>query len=183
METKTCCRCNETKLLSDYYMSKNKREGVCKACRAQRRLEQCAAMTPEEKEAQLQRKREVRRAYRKNNPEKFKQYSKNQSQSRSLNPIIKSRRNKYRATNMDVERKRSRAYYRKNKDSVLAYQRGWGKKRVDKLSLGYVNILLGGNQHKKFPVEILEAKRVQIQIRRAIRNMTPANQAPQGAST
>jgi hypothetical protein len=196
METKTCCRCNETKLLSDYY----KQGGACKTCTAKRYRELYSAMTPERKAARKQ----TQTAYRENNRDRFNERAREQNKK----PHTQAWRKAYVEKNREVLREKGREYYKNNRNAIVAYQNNWyhekpekwlqyyeaykakpekheamiarAKKARDDLSLGYVNILLGGDKENKFPVELLEAKRVQIQIGRAIKNMIPANQEPQG---
>lgn len=159
MESKQCFKCGEVKILTDYYLIKDKRKGVerrggvCKVCLAHQASLIYAAKTPEQKKIQQEKKK-----LHDQKPESIlrkKEASKN-----------------FRLRNLDAEREKSRVNYKNNRDAILANQRAYSSKTRNNLSLGYLKFLLGGSAGKKFPLELLEAKRVQIKINRVIRGMT-----------
>ena len=149
MEAKACYRCHEVKLLTDYHKRRDKTTGVCKACNAHRVRLIYAAMPPEQKQV----RQEKNNLYAQK-PENILR-KKNRAKNRRLN-------------NLPVEQEKSRVNYQKNTDAILAYQRANLAKSIKDLSLVYLNRLLDKNTGKKFPVELLEAKRVQVQIRREL---------------
>ena len=163
MESKNCFKCGEVKILTDYYLIKDKRKGVdrrrgvCKTCLAHQASLIYAAKTPEQKKIQQ---------------EKRKLYKKLYDQKPESVLRKKEAFKNFRLRNLDAEREKSRVNYKNNRDAILANQRAYSSKTRNDLSLGYLKFLLGGSTGNKFPVELLEAKRVQVQIRRAIRGMT-----------
>jgi hypothetical protein len=172
MEAKACYRCHEVKLLTDYYKRRDKTTGVCKACMESRICERRATMTPEQNKERLQKRNLANQKYRENNKGRIKKDSQKwpsqQAAYRRNNPHRKAMRKEHRINNLDVAREKKRAYYQRRKDAYLTYQSMWLKQRVDDLSLEYVNVLLGGSKLNKLPLELLEAKRVQVQIRREL---------------
>ena len=170
MESKQCFRCSEAKPLTDYYVIKDRRRGVnrhggvCKACNAQSVRSAYAARTEDQKKAQQ---------------EKQNEYSRRPENILRKKMVAKNRR----LRNLEAERERGRLNFQQNRDAILAYQRANKLRAINNLSSGYLNCLLGGSSSKNFPAELLEAKRLQIEIRRALKQTSQTNQAPQGAST
>jgi len=94
-----------------------------------------------------------------------------------------------------------REYCKNNRDAIAAFKKKWlqenpekllqyyqtyvakpenreamvarAKRDREELKLGYVKTLFNGGWSENIPVELVEAKRIQVQIRRAIKNMTP----------
>ena len=181
--------------MSDYYAQ----GGACKTCTCKRHRERYALMTPEQVEAKHQKNK----AFSQNNRDKINEWAR----ARNKKPSVKAWYREYWEKNREVIREKRREYYQKNHDALVAYKNKWyhenpekwvqyyeaymakpdnrekmnakARKDREELSLGYVNVLLGGTKHKRLPTEMLEAKRVQIQIRRALEQI---NQTPQGIS-
>lgn len=195
MENKTCCRCSEVKPLTDYY----KQGGACKACTCKRYRERYLLLSPE----QLEVRRHQNNAYKTNNRDRVNELARQDNKK----PQKKIWRNEYLEKNRVFLREQQREYYKNNRDALSEYQKNWcrdnpnkrlqyyeaykakpgkceamvarGKKYREELSLGYVKTLLGGNKLEEFPVELLQAKRIQVQIHREIKNLTSTNQYPQ----
>jgi FKBP-type peptidyl-prolyl cis-trans isomerase len=187
MENKTCCRCNETKPMSDYYAQ----GGACKACTVKRQKDRHASLTPEQREA----RRQTQRAYRENNRDRVNERARIQRKK----PHTKEWLKQYYEKNREALTKREREYRKLNEEKLREYKRKWqqmnpekcsqyverysskpekielmkarSKRSREELSLGYVGTLLGGQKFAKLPVELLEAKRTQVQILRKIKGV------------
>jgi hypothetical protein len=190
METKTCCRCNEVKPLTDYY----KHGGACKVCRCKRMRELYPFRPPEQVEAKRQRGK----AYKINNRDRVNERAREDNKK----PYAKAWRKEYLEKNRVFLRERYREYYKNNRSAIVEYQKNWLHQNPEKwsqyyeayiakpekreamvakaqrdreeLSLVYIKTLLGGGKLEGIPAELFEAKRIQVQIRRAIKNMTPS---------
>jgi hypothetical protein len=187
MENKTCCRCNETKPMSDYYAQ----GGACKVCTRKRKRDEHASLTPEQREA----RRQTQRAYRENNRDRVNERARIQRKK----PHTKEWLKQYYEKNREALTKREREYRKLNEEKLREYRREWqqmnpekcsqyaeryfskpekielrkarSKKSREELSLGYVGTLLGGQKFAKLPVALLEAKRTQVQILRKIKGV------------
>ena len=172
--------------MSDYYAQ----GGACKVCTAKRQRDRHASLTPEQREA----RRQTQRAYKENNRDRVNERARIQRRK----PHVKEWLKQYYEKNREAVTKREREYRKLNEEKLREYQRKWqqmnpekcsqyverylskpenrevmrvrAKKNRDELSLGYVETLLGGQKLGKLPVELLEAKRMQIQILRALKN-------------
>jgi hypothetical protein len=172
--------------MSDYYAQ----GGACKVCTAKRQRDRHASLTPEQREA----RRQTQRAYKENNRDRVNERSRIQRRK----PHVKEWLKQYYEKNREAVTERERKYRKLNGEKIRDYQRKWqqmnhekcsqyierylskpenielmkarSKKSREELSLGYVGTLLGGQKFAKFPVELLEAKRTQIQILRKIKD-------------
>jgi hypothetical protein len=189
MESKTCCRCKETKLMSEYYAQ----GGACKVCTCKRARELYAARTPEQAAA----RRHTQTAYAKNNWDRKLELARAQNKKPNAKEWLK----KYREKNKEFLAARTRAYYERNRDALLAYHKRWQQLRPEKCaqyyetyiakptkrermvvrakkyrteaSAGYVRMLLSRHttvQPSDIPTELVEAKRMQLQILRRVRD-------------
>lgn len=153
MESKRCTWCNEVKPLTAYCLDKRrgKRECACRVCRDQRARERFKALPPEKKEAVLQRERDAKNKANAKNRDLVNQ---------------KSRETKIR--NKAAVSKQQKDYYQRNRDEICKRHNERFKKYVDDLGLKYVIYLLGAEKLKNVPAELIEAKRTQLRLHRAI---------------
>ena len=79
---------------------------------------------------------------------------------------------KYREDNKEKIYDYNKEYYKiykvKNKENIRAYRNGLQRRYIDSLNVNYVSRLLGLNNNA--PQELIELKRSQIKLWRAIRN-------------
>lgn len=165
METKTCRCCKETRLLTDYY----EHRGVCKFCRLKRQKELYLLMTPE----QLKVKRQREKVYNINNRDRANELARENNKKPQAKAWRKEYRQKNKVALREQDRKHKENYMRKSGKREAALARG--QRNRDELNLGYVKkMLFRKPTSDEIPVELLKAKRIQVQIQRAIKNMTPA---------
>ena len=136
--TKKCTKCGEVKSLSAFSKDKGKKDGLFTQCN------------------------ECRKAYRKANAEKIKEYDK-----------------AYRKANADRMSERNKAYYKANAEKIAerckAYRKAnadkkseWSKLYSENLTGGYVANLIR-LPIADIPPEFIELKRTQLKINRLIK--------------
>lgn len=195
--TKVCVTCNIEQPKSAFYKYENHIHSKCKACSKVGYYKYAAENTEAVKEyrkkyyqANKERLTAYMREYSKNNPEKVKEMGK---AWRENNPdkVLQARknyvernrdkiseRNKQRwknlwLTNPDQIRAKKRKEYIKRRDYILAYNRKVAKQAVAEISDSYVKHLLSNHVPKgmnvaDIPEALIEAKRLQLKIRRMV---------------
>jgi hypothetical protein len=195
--TKVCVTCNTEQPKSAFYKYGNHIHSKCKACSKVGYYKYAAENTEAVKEyrkkyyqANKDRLTAYMREYCKNNPEKVKEMGK---AWRENNPdkVLQARknyvernrdkiseRNKQRwknlwLTNPDQIRAKKREEYVRRRDYILAYNRKIAKQAVAEISDAYVKHLLSNHVPKgmnvaDIPEALIEAKRLQLKIRRMV---------------
>ena len=160
METKFCSKCAISKNISEYPLNKScrgGREGVCKTCRSRSRK-------PVNHKAHYQKYKEKHKArsrqWRAANPEKSRSYWAKLESKPDYDPRAWEKRNPDRA------KEAKRLWARDNLDYSAKKKAG-----IASLSNHYLAELLGSSV-AKLPPELIEAKRVHLQIHRLLRDMT-----------
>jgi len=202
MDTKKCCRCAVVKPMSDYYAG----GGACKLCTTTRRREQYVVRPPE----QVERKRNNLKAYAQKNKEWFYERAAVQRTTPQFKEWYKGYLEKtkdkrrayekeYVANNRDRVRTRKAEWVQANPDKCVEYYmrhlskpgvREHGKNRSqsyrDELTDGYVRTVLSFRTLLKaedVPQAMVEAKRVQLQITRRIKDATDTGSKSKEANT
>ena len=119
---KTCCKCNESKDLSDFYSNKaakDKKDSYCKSCRKV------------ENWSYLQHNKKKRYVYRKKWSEENKDKLKELQNKYYKNSTCKSV--KYKDYQKEYQKKYQKEYRLKNPDKYKEYQKEYRKKKKEQL--------------------------------------------------
>jgi len=187
--TKQCCRCAEAKPLHAYYAQ----GGACKTCTTKRQRELYAARTTE----QIEKKRESVKAFAKNNWDKLLENARERNKKAQRKEWVRKHREKnkehikasvrdYYLRNQKRMREFQNEWQKANPEKIKEYYRGYmsqpevrersrsqSKNYRDQLQDGYVRTLLSLRTRlnpKTIPAELVETKRIQLQIRKVIEN-------------
>jgi hypothetical protein len=191
MENKKCCRCAVVKPMSDYYAG----GGACKLCTTTRRREQYVVRPPE----QVERKRNNLKSYaQRNRPrineraaiqrttpqfkewrETYRERTKEQRNAHIREYYVKNREQiaAYRAEWQRANPDKCWEYYQRymSKPGNRERDRANSKRERDRLTDGYIRTILSMRTPLKsetIPQAMVEAKRVQLQITRRIKDAT-----------
>lgn len=183
--TKKCCRCLEVKPLSAYYTQ----GGACKNCTKERQRQLWAARTPE----QVKNRQKSQKAYEKNNLDMVRGWARKRNKEpkhkewllkyrEEKKDLIKLRAKEYYLRNIDAIRQWRNEWQRTNSEKCKEYYRRYmskpevckdksieAKKRRDELSDGYIRTVLTRRtliDSASVPNELVEAKRMQVKIKR-----------------
>ena len=110
-ETKYCADCERTLPVTEFTSDKRKRDGLCCYCR------KCMGAR--------------NKRYKSKSPEKIKEINKAYREANKIQLLIYSLL-KYHA-NKETHNKNTREYYRKNRESMIAYQVEYREKNSDRL--------------------------------------------------
>jgi hypothetical protein len=157
---KTCSKCGESKGLEGFYKGSCKyaRASYCKLCQKDN------AIKYEEKVKKIKTNRAKWCA---NNKEKYKSYT---AKWRKENP---EKIASWRKNNKEKIRDYNKKWREKNPDKYIDYQ----AKAREELKDSYILDLLkgGGEKNIDIPQELIELKRIQLQIKREIRKQKNGN--------
>jgi hypothetical protein len=161
---KTCKECGETKELTDFYVSKECKQGVtskCKVCT--RALEKTKRRwTREDRKAFSKAWREANKAY-----------------------VVAQRKIHYEANKEDIAR-RKKISREKSKEKIIEYRKKYtiankeklalkAKKRNMELPITYVKNKMGFRKDDAIPDVLVEAKRLEMLIKRRVKNENSNN--------
>jgi len=190
MDTKKCCRCAVVKPMSDYYAC----GGACKLCTAARSRERYAVRPPE----QVERKRNNLKSWaQRNRPrlnelaaiqrakpqfkewrEDYRERTKEQQKARMRKYYVKNRERivEYQAEWQRANVDKCWEYYQRymSKPGNRERDRAHAKRERDNLTDGYIRTILSMRTPLKsevIPQAMVEAKRVQLQITRRIKDV------------
>jgi hypothetical protein len=193
--SKVCGMCKEEKALSEFYI--NGKATYCKPCSiakssafAKHNKEHMRAQHKKYYEKNKEKYKQKFKAYyevnrekaiqacrewRLKNPERYKELDK-AYRDRNRDKILKNQREwmrTWRLNNPELNNARRKKHYENHKERYKAEFRENSKKIVAQMPDRYINQILNYNKKKedqiKFPKEILEAKRAQILLMRAIK--------------
>jgi len=202
MDTKKCCRCAVVKPMSDYYAG----GGACKLCTTTRKREQYAVRPPE----QVERKRNNLKSWAQRNKARVYELAAIQRAKPQFKEWLKDYRERtkehrrayekqYMANNREKYRLYSNEWQRANADKCWEYyqryiskpgnrerDRANAKRERDRLTDGYIRTILSMRtplKSKAIPQAMVEAKRIQLQITRRIKDVADTRSKSQEADT
>lgn len=154
MQTKVCSKCGHEKPLDAYPFDKRNRDGRWGSCKG------CAAA--------------ALKAWKSTNAERVKEQAKERAaRYRAEKPdLVRARQQRWRDTHPERARDVSRDWWRRNRDSANDRSKEAYRKRAEALTNSYVKHVLLANHWIKnvdVPHSLIEAKRVQLQIKRLIK--------------
>lgn len=191
MENKKCCRCAVVKPMSDYYAC----GGACKLCTTTRKREQYAVRPPE----QVERKRNNLKSWAQRNKARVYELAAIQRAKPQFKEWLKDYRERtkeqqrarvkaYYAKNREQIVEYQAEWQRANPDKCWEYyqrymskpenrerDRTQSKRERDNLTDGYIRTILSMRTPLKseaIPQAMVEAKRIQLQITRRIKDAT-----------
>lgn len=155
LTTKVCSKCKEEKALADFGKCTSKRDGVTSHCKLCKRIASAN--------------------YRKNNPDKAKQYYVNNRED------MLERKKIFNKNNPEIRR-----YYRENnKEKIKSIGKEYRKNNLYKINerkKSYIANLADSYVLQRLQIrkdqatpELIELKRAQLQLTREIRNQTHGN--------
>jgi hypothetical protein len=146
MKTKICSKCEEEKELKEYYS----KMGACKTCR-----------NKQIKEYKEKNKEQIKEKYKERNKKYIKEY-----QTKHKKQISKNHK-KYRDNHKEQIKESGKIYTLNHKEQINEFQKKWDKKQRINLSDKYIisQLRIPTNVLKQYP-ELIEAKRIHIQIKR-----------------
>ena len=160
MNYKICTKCKVSKLFVEFAKDKSTKDGInsqCKKCRKEYRLNNQEKFSKYCKEYKLNNKdkiKEKNKEYRLNNQEKFSKYFK-----------------EYRLNNKD----KIKEYTLNNKDKKCKYLKEYSKKITLSLPDSYVlksiKLQTSFPHNAEIPAELIEAKRLEIKIKRLLKDL------------
>jgi len=162
MKTKVCTTCGKAKSISEFYKDKNGNDGTmwrCKECSSNHHKKYYLNHKEKIKQYQIKNKdrlKETAKEWRTLNKEKVAGYEK------------KRRNNEKRK---EYNKKYHKKYYKKNLTVLKERSTYNGEKYREEMRDWYILHLLGVHGDKDTPPELVELKRVQIQIHRELKSM------------
>jgi hypothetical protein len=191
-DMKTCCKCKESKELTEFNKHKGNKDGLqytCNPCRKAiaaeyyiKTIEAQAARGKRYREANIEKVRATRKRYYQENKEKIlarqknehtKEYNKKYYLEHSEKS--KARASLWRKENPEYAKAISRAWREAHPEQKKLSAREYAKKQRAKLSDSYIKAIfnhsIGGSiVVNNIPKELIEAKRLQILINRRIKD-------------
>lgn len=189
---KTCGRCKETRALTEFNKHKSNKDGLqytCNPCRKAiaaeyyiKTIEAQAARARRYREANLEKVRARNRKYYQENKEKIL--------ARQQNEHTKEYNKKYYIEHSEKSKARAAAWRKENPEAARAISKAWreahpeqrklsarehARKQRDNLSDSYIKTIfnhsIGGSIIvDEIPIALIEAKRLQLLIKRSIKD-------------